>query len=86
MEVDHLEEGVIWSVRVDFMGRYTGPALEDFHTCSPVIILTFFIIFEQGALDFYFVLSPAKYVAGPVVNAKPWYLTAGIQRKRQILE
>lgn len=47
--------------------------------------MTFFIIFEQRALHFYFVLSPENHVAGSVVNAKLWYLTAGIKSKKQIL-
>lgn len=59
---------------------------EGFYTCSPVITLTFFTIFEQGVLHFYFVLNLENYVAGPVVNAKSWYLTVEIKREKQILE
>lgn len=58
---------------------------EDFHTCSPVITLTLFTIFEQRVLHFYSVRNLENYVAGPAVNAKSWHLTAKIKRKKQIL-
>lgn len=53
--------------------------------CSHVITLKFLIIFEQRDLHFYFVLSPANCVAGPVVNAETWYLTSGIKSKKSNL-